>query len=263
MGRRSLEESDELKNKLDKLFAHIPRDKNIGNVTLLKLSGLNEDEYWRLRNKLLEQGKIGKGRGKGGSVYRLKESDETLLKEPSSKKPGNETKLYDDFEKWLNNFWARETNLTQFLVEKTAYQGSKATGGKWTRPDFAVVAVNTYTYIPGKFLEVISFELKPSLQDALAGVFECAAHSVYAHRSYLAVYVPEESDLESEEFARIERECERFGLGLVVFSDATDRESYEVRVDADRRTPDPAEVDKFIASQLKEKNQKSVLHWTK
>jgi hypothetical protein len=149
--------------------------------------------------------------------------------------------------------------LNWSLVEKTAHQGRKRTGGKWTRPDFAIVAVNTYKFLPGKFLEIISFELKPGLQDALAGVFECAAHSVYAHRSYLAVYMPNDTDKDSEEYSRIERECERFGLGLVIFSDPTESESYEVTVDAGRRTPDPAEVDKFIASQLKEKTQEQVL----
>lgn len=257
-------EANELRNKLDKLFAEIPQDgKPIGNVTLLKKSGLNEEEYWLVRNKLLEQGKIGKGKGKGGSVYRLKESVDTRSKKRGPKKRIGENKLYTDFEKWLNDFWAKEANLTWFLVEKTAHQGSKPTGGKWTRPDFAIVAVNTYRYFPGKFLEVISFEVKPSLQDALAGVFECAAHSVYANRSYLAVYVPDELDSKSEEYARVERECERFGLGLVSFSDSTNVESYEVTVDAERRTPDPAEVDKFIASQLKEKTQELVLKHSK
>ena len=88
--------------------------------------------------------------------------------------------------------------------------------------------------------------------------FECAAHSVYANRSFLAVYLEDEGDSESEEFARIERECERFGLGLVTFTDPDDMESYEVNVDASRRTPDPSEVDKFIASQLKENTQELV-----
>jgi hypothetical protein len=251
---------DDLKTKLDKLFAEIPEDGTpIGNVTLLKKSGLKEDEYWQVRNQLLDLGKIGKGKGKGGSVYRLTEAVEPVPQKRGTKKKGIESQLYANFEKWLKDFWVKEANLTWFSVEKTAHQGSKATGGKWTRPDFAIVAVNTYRYFPGKFLEVISFEVKPALQDGLAGVFECAAHSVYANRSYLAIHVAEESETQSEEYSRIERECERFGLGLIIFSDSKDVESYEVTVDADRRIPDPAEVDKFIASQLKESTQELVL----
>lgn len=75
---------------------------------------------------------------------------------------------------------------------------------------------------------------------------------------YLAVCLEDDADAESEEFARVERECERFGLGLVTFGDPTDKGSYQVIVDANRRTPDPSEVDKFIASQLKENTQELV-----
>jgi len=243
--------------KLAKLLALIPADGTPkGNIRLLQESGLPEDEYWSLRNKLIEQGKVGKGRGMGGSVYRLiaEESTEKQIKKRGRRK-SVESDLYGDFEKWLGDFWAKDVNLTWFRIEKTAHQGRKPTGGKWTRPDFAIVAVNTYRYFPGKFLEVISFEVKPTLEDALAGVFECAAHSVYANRSYLAVYLEDDADRESEEFARVERECERFGLGLVTFGDPSDRESYQIIVDAGRRTPDPSEVDKFIGSQLKENTQ--------
>lgn len=77
------------------------------------------------------------------------------------------------------------------------------------------------------------------------------------------MYLPKESDRESEEYERIERECERFDLGLIIFSDPKKKESYEVMVDAVRRTPDPNEVDKFIASQLKEQTQEALLKQTK
>ena len=168
-----LAEENGLGEKLDKLLTLIPPDgASKGNIALLKESGLSEDEYWLLRNKLIEQGKIGKGRGKGGSVYRLTidKSVEKQSKKRQRKSP--ESDLYSDFEKWLNDFWTKDANLTWFKVERTAHQGSsKKVRGKWTRPDFAVVAVNTYRYFPGKFLEVVSFEVKPNLQEALAGVF--------------------------------------------------------------------------------------------
>jgi hypothetical protein len=244
----------------EKLLGSIPGDgKPIGNISLQKKSGFREDEYWSLRNQLIEQGKIGKARGKGGSVYRLLAKVSATAKKRTSSRKGVEADLYPSFEKWLANFWAKDANLTTFFAERTANQGKKSTGGKWTRPDFAVVAINTYRYLPGKFLEVISFELKPNLQDAFTGVFECAAHSVYANRSYLAVHVADDSELKSQEYTRIENECERFGLGLIVFSKPDDNETYEITVDAEHRTPDPVEVDKFIASQLKVETQALIL----
>jgi len=253
-----LDEANGSDKKLEELLALIPPDGTPkGNIALLRESKLSEDEYWLLRNKLIEQGKIGKGKGKGGSVYRVAVDESAERQVRKRKRKILENDLYSDFEKWLSDFWAKDANLTWFKIEKTANQGRK-NRGKWTRPDFAIVAVNTYRYLPEKFLEVISFEVKPSLEDALAGVFECAAHSVYANRSYLAVYLEDDADKDSEEFARIERECERFGLGLIIFADPKDTETYEVVVDAGRRTPDPAEVDKFIASQLKANTQELV-----
>jgi hypothetical protein len=253
------EQPRSFEEKLNRLLALIPSDGSPkGNIRLLRESGLPEDEYWLLRNKLIEQGKIGKARGMGGSVYVLgaEESPERVQKRRKRKSVEND--LYEDFEKWLAEFWAKDANLTWFRVEKTAHLGRRQTGGRWTRPDFAIVAVNTYRYFPGKFLELISFEVKPNLGDALAGVFECSAHSVYANRSFLAICIEDDGDRKSEDFARIERECDRFGLGLITFGDVEDKETYEVVVDATRRTPDPSDVDKFIASQLKESTQELV-----
>jgi adenine-specific DNA-methyltransferase len=62
--------------KLARLLALVPPDGTPkGNIRLIQESGLSEDDYWPLRNKLIEQGKIGKGKGKGGSVYRLVAED--------------------------------------------------------------------------------------------------------------------------------------------------------------------------------------------
>jgi hypothetical protein len=34
----------------------------------------------------------------------------------------------------------------------------RLTGGRWTRPDLVSVAVRTYRYLPGKHMEVVTFE---------------------------------------------------------------------------------------------------------
>src|ERR1017187_2686853 len=83
--------------------------------------------------------------------------------------------------------YVKDNRIKRFISEITASQGRRSTGGKWTRPDFTLIAVRTYSFTPGKSLEVITFEVKPDLNTALEGVFESLAHSVFAHRSYLAV----------------------------------------------------------------------------
>jgi hypothetical protein len=145
---------------------------------------LNEDDYWEIRNSLIAKGLIGKGRGKGGSVYLLTQQPKSPTAKLKRKK--SEKDLYDPFMKVLNDFWVKDNQIKSFVIEKTA-KGKKRTPGKWTRPDVTLVSVQTYAFIPGKNLEVVTFEIKPIQAYDVAGVFETAAHSVFAHKSYLAV----------------------------------------------------------------------------
>ncbi|HVN86350.1 MAG TPA: hypothetical protein VMW17_16065 [Candidatus Binatia bacterium] len=160
------------------LFASLPKEgTSVGNTTLLqklreaakqKLDiDLSDDMYWEIRNALVAAGKIAKGRGLGGSAYRV----------------------------------------------QSANQGRKKPGGKWTRPDFALAAVKSFPYIPGKVLELITFEVKPADDYRIEGVFETAAHSRFSHKSCLLIYAPSGKP-DTQDSERVEREYERFGLGL-------------------------------------------------
>ena len=85
--------------------------------------------------------------------------------------------------------------------------------------------MQTFPYVPHKLFEVITFEIKPNLETALDGVFEASAHSAFAHRSYLAF--PDSAEYENSPlFDRIRDECERFGLGLILFGDVENWDTY-------------------------------------
>jgi hypothetical protein len=141
------------------------------------------------------------------------------------------------------------------VSEITASQGRRATGGKWTRPDVIIAAVRTYQFTPGKRLEIITFEVKPNVATAFEGVYEALAHSVFAHRAYLAVNVKEYKDVEEIPDDRITLECERHGVGYMTFGDPSDYGTFEVVNAARLREPDPFEVDNFIRKQLNSDNQ--------
>ena len=254
----------------DMLRALVPKDgSTLPNATVLeqlktqaknKLSyQLSDDDYWELRNQLVTQGEIGKGKGKGGTVYRLKAAQRRPKKKSGARR---EATLYPSFERYLSATWTKDNNIKQYVLQRTATQGKRATGGKWTRPDFAVVAIKLYPYIPGKFLELITFEVKPADQYRIEGVFETAAHSRFSNKSYLAVHLPD-GPPQTEEFLRVEKECERFGVGFITFTDPGDPNSYEVVQEAERRTPDPEDVNGFIGSQLTKDNQSRVLELVK
>ena len=242
----------------DTLLDKIPDDgRAIGNMALIKKLGWKEDKYWTIRDELVNEGKIALGRGKGGSVFKLVKKKRK--KKPSSSIPyKNEKSLYKPFIEVISTKFIKDKKIKNFISQITANQGGKSTGGKWTRPDVVVVSVNTYSYLPGKIMDIISFEIKTSKEFDVSGVFETAAHSKYATKSYLCVYLPEGWNNEDPEFERIKSECERFGIGLMYFMTPNDYANYEILVEPKRGNPDPLDMDTFISIQITDKNKKQI-----
>jgi hypothetical protein len=244
------------------LLSLVPRDgKSIGNKMLLQdlrkeaKDDIPDESYWEIRNDLIIQGLIEKGRGYGGSVHRVKD---VVPEEGVAKKHRiREADLYSMVSQYIEKTWVKDNGISQFVLERTASQGRKKTGGKWTRPDFALIALKSFAYIPGKVLELITFEVKPENDYRIEGVFETAAQSRFSTKSYLLIHLPDGAP-DKEEFKRVERECERFGLGLIMFKDPQDWSTYSTLQEAERRNPDPADVNSFITSQLSKDNQNHI-----
>ncbi len=260
----TIEEIQEYKSLL---LGLIPTDGSPkGNVTLLdefkgnakKERGvfLTDEDYWDVRNSLISDGRLVKGRGRGGSVYLAHEGAVVSASKPAKKL--KESDLYAPFYETISKTWVRENEIKDFISQNTASQGKKKTGGKWTRPDVSLVAVKKFEFIPGTILEVITFEIKPEDEFGVEGVFETAAQSVFAHKSYLAIAVSKTGKPDSEDFSRIERLCERFGIGLLTFSDPADWVTFEEFVTPERKNPDPKDVNSFIQTQIKRENQEKL-----
>lgn len=267
---------DEYKQKLYELT---PSDgTTISNAALresLKNQFKNEDfadaDYWDLRNSLISDGQLVKGRGYGGSVRRIASMSESescsITTDVASNVEGEasqtgvaEASLYVPFQKVIDTGYVSDNDLNRWICEITAQQGKRNTGGLWTRPDVTLIAEQTFTYVPDKLFEVITFEIKPGISTAMAGVYEAAAHSAFAHRSYLAM--PDSKDYENSPlFDRIRDECERFGLGLLLFEDVADWDKYNFEVSAERNTPDPQSVNDFIKTQISEKGRETIQRW--
>jgi|SRR5580658_3162699 hypothetical protein len=251
------------------LLSLIPESgSSIGNGTLrerLRAEARKEGEelidadYWPLRDSLIDDGLIETGRGKGGSVHRVvapaPPPSADITTEPVAERI-LERSLYAPFLKAIEDGYVREHRIKRFVSEITATQGRRATGGKWTRPDIIIAAVRTYQFPPTKKLEVITFEVKPSLATAFEGVYEALAHSVFAHLSYLAVNVKEYKEADEIPDDRIVAECNRHGIGYITFEDPADYGTFEIIANGDdTQQPDPYEVDNFIRTQLSRENQ--------
>lgn len=259
--------TDELKRKqgLKKLLLKlIPEDGgSVGNMYLLKQvkkQGFSEENYWDIRNALIEEGKIAKGRGMGGSVSRVVEAKVSPTAMKGIKRYPPERLLYEPCRKVITEFWVKDNNLEvrKTFVEVTAHQGRKATGGKWTRPDITVVTVRSYPFIPTKIVDIISFEIKPANDTDVKGVFETASHTKFAHKSYLAIHLP---SVETSDMARLrlQEECERFGVGLIFFEKPDNWTTYDIVLEPKRQNPAPEDINSFISQQISRKGQQEIL----
>lgn len=257
---------NEYKNVLLSLIPSFPH--SIGNAALRirvreqisqQGDGLADNDYWELRNSLIDDGLIETGRGRGGSVRRVapaeeeRETEAVLEGDAAGGVTRSESDLYEPFHTAVSNGYVRDHRITNFISEITASQGRRATGGRWTRPDVTLIAVRKYSFTPGRRLEVITFELKPNLDAAIQGVFEALAHSAFAHRSYLAVDVSSYENQDVDD--RILQECGRLGVGCITFQNPADYETFDIISPAKLNEPDPYEVDTFIKTQISEANQ--------
>lgn len=265
---------EEQKKCSEILLSIVPSNgSSIGNVTLCTkflalatekgFNSVNSNDYWDIRNRLIDDNKLGKAKGKGGSVFRIleKEVDQknNQLCEITFEK---ETELYEPLKKMLYAYWPKENNIKNFVLEVTAQQGRRATGGRWTRPDLAIIAVNSFSFLPGKYLEITTFEIKPQDLFDITSVFEAAAHRAFSHFAYLAIHtskkVPEDDD-----FERLKSECRRLGVGLITFVNPEKFETLEVLIDPERSDPPPFNVNEFIHKQISSENQTIILEMIK
>jgi hypothetical protein len=269
---------EQIEERQRQLLDAVPESQGIGNKALREALGTewSEDLYWAIRKRLIETGALEPGRGRGGSVKRTLRAPEvegasldsksSTAQEDCVSPPDyvKELDLYEPIANVLRNQWAREQGFDSYLVEVTAKQGSKQTGGKWTRPDITVVGHKTFPYVPGRFLEVVTFEVKPCNTTDVASVYEALAHRRASTRAYVMAHIPHErrEDYESVLEAICE-EAKKFGVGVAVAEQPDDFDAWEFLLDAERFEPDPARLNEFIAQQASQSLKEQVIRWFK
>lgn len=251
------------------LLRFIPEDESVGNITLiekLRQRGWDKDKYWRLRNELIEEGVLERGKGKGGSVRRVvAEVPGTALGDNRSREEQSEHKLYPALLKTLQTEWVQEMGIKPHEIhfEITAKKGKKKTGGKWSRPDITAISVRSFAYVPNKFLDVWTFEVKKRNGLDVTAIFEALAHGSRATRSYAVLQVPaqaEKSKAIQDILARCEREAARLGIGLITFEQPSKFETWETLVEAPRLDTAPEYLEEYIQTlSQKSKDQISQL----
>src|SRR5882757_2401842 len=245
------------------LIAALPAQGSIGNGALRNKLGWDEEHYWYVRNRLLLAGVLAAGRGRGGSVLRALPNT-SLVAEPLSASAFRipERDLYDPIVSTLRSPWIPDHPIDDFVIDCTAQQGRRDTGGKWTRPDVALASRKLFKFVPGIQLELNTFEIKTYDGLDVTAVYEALAHRRSAHYSYVLAYVP---DSERAPLKRLlDRLCEDagdHGVGIILAAQATDYKTWTFAVEPCRNTPEPADLNDFISSQTSEAFQERVLTW--
>jgi len=241
------------------ILAHLPEDGSPkGNITLRRECRLEKEEYDKVRSSLVDDGTVGVGAGKGGSIYRIIETPrEAEEGQVQPRQPENdvsrvlEKDLYKPFLSVVQNDMAQERRFNRypFVAEETAYQRNPK-GGRYQAPDITIALLKSYLFVPRRDLEIICFELKRDGAWDESSVLEAAGHTRFAHHCYLAIQTsyPEVSDAEKEKFQRVLKACRNFKVGLLTFSKVEDYETYEFHLQPQKADfdPDPDEIDLFI-----------------
>lgn len=260
---------EEIRGLQDQLIAKL-RDADgghSGNISLQRALGWDDGLYWPVRDRLVDLGMLTRQRGKGGAVVLVEvgsPEQPSLVAPTDSQVAPEERDLYDPVAGVLRGDWARDNRFKQQLVEVTASQGRRNTGGTWTRPDIVVAAIRLFQFLPGKFFDLISFEIKPSWSINVTAVYEALAHRRSATQSYVWFHCPaDQQENQKENLDRITEEAKRHGVGMIVATTPVDYATWDVRVEAMRIEPDPEFLNEFIGLQLSDGAKVDLAAWVR
>jgi hypothetical protein len=251
-----------------KLFEVVPMDgSTIGNIRAQKQLRWEEGRYWSARDALVDRGLIGRGVGRGGTLFRVLEEHEEPEVQVVVPLATSETVeaaavaavaavqredgLYEPLAGVIRGAWARDHRSNLLAVEIVARQGRRATGGTWSRPDIVTVEVLNLLYVPTKILEVVTFEVKPADAIDVQCVYESLAHRRAATHAYVVLHVPaSEQAALTEVLQGVLAVARSHGVGVVTFADPSDYDTWEELAPAERVEPDPERLNAFIDNQL-------------
>ena len=164
-----------------------------------------------------------------------------------------EEDYYHGIKSELESTWAehpsREYHLRhRFLATLDTHHAGRANTGTWARPDLTVVGGKVLPNLPGKFLDVHTFEVKKGIQ--LGGLYEALAHQRRSHYSHLMCIWPEEwGVVPTRDITSLIAEATRQGIGVIVLRQHDDATQWDQYVEPTRNEPDPQELNNFLQEQ--------------
>ena len=217
---------------------------------------LSSEDYFTARDNLLRQGRVGRERGQGGKLF--------LLAAPAGAAAGaasaaaeavSEAHLMPALGQFLAGAFTRDMDLpagSATIVQDISRFGPAS--GQWMRPDYALVSVMRFQYLPGLQVDVHSFELKAENGGSVLAVHEALAQTRFTHFGHLVWHLPLESRARAR-LPEVEAQCDEHGIGLILATQADGYGGFEVRLEPQRKSTSPKVVDGFLESRLTPENR--------
>lgn len=189
--------------------------------------------------RMKDAGLIEIRRGQGGSIHRRPRETQ------------GEHRLYPPMTHVIEHDWSgvpphNYRHGDAKFLEVLSTHGLKM--GTWGAPDVTLLGGKTLPYLPGKFLDVVTFEIKPYFD--LRGLYEALAHRRRANLAYLVVFHPAGRDVPSGDLAQVTQEANNHGIGFILARQEDDFDLWEELVEPVRFTADPESLHDFIKAAL-------------
>lgn len=238
---------------LSELLLHkLPPDgSSVPNTTALALLGravqrqIDRETYRRVVSILERQGHVRRGNGPGGSIALVAPPPPAPIGTPAL----SESQLMPCLQSYLEGRFWRRLNLpldAHWKVLDTSEGGAQ--DGQWRRSDYTGVAIT-----PGlrrkTDVKLYTFELKNTSGGDVRAVFEAKAQTRGSHFGHLVWYLPE-PQVYARKLADIEKACQAEGIGLILFRDTYDLDSWDYRIHPVEQPKIDTDVDRFLRARL-------------
>ena len=160
-----------------------------------------------------------------------------------SKRVVDEGEFYGTFAEWLR------TDLDEVVVSTDL--GGSGLQKKWGTPDVVGVYKPTASNLIKFPLEIVAAEIKVDPSQSVVAFGQAVAYRLFSAKSY--VVMPDTTG--EDDLSRLEALCLVHGIGLAIFCVNPDNPNYDIRVRAQRFSPDMFYVNEF-ADTLRRHNVK-------
>jgi hypothetical protein len=248
---------DQIKNQI---VATLPEDGTpvLNRVMLVEVrrafeASVTPDDYFAAVDLLDKKRSIGRMRGAGGQIYRI------TSEKPQSRRV-SEKSLMAPTHAYLKSEFVSLLELPKksiSLVIDTSKIGPQR--GLWARPDFVLVTVAEYKLMPGRHLDVHSFELKSIDGGNVLAVHEALAQTRFTHYGHLVWHLPRKSGAEKD-LQEVCAQCEIHGIGLIRAYEPGDLAAgWEVLKTPRRKDTPVGVIDGFLEERVSIDEQKNLL----